>query len=137
MTRGVPLAMRRGISVVLLGGAAGLLLGGMVALGSTWMSGGSEALRSEWSWTYVALIALAGGVPIGATTALIADRALLATLSTTALIKQLPVLFSFACLGSLPGLIHPMIPLLTAPLFLLGGAAWIRTRLGGPPTAGM
>jgi len=118
--------MRREISSVLIGGISGVLLGGMVALMTMWLSGGTEVVTSEWSWTYVALVALAGGAPIGAASAFITDRAILATVPTTPVVKQLPRLFCCALVGSLLGLIHPLIPLLTAPLSLIAGAVWIR-----------
>src|SRR5262245_4503705 len=120
--------MRREILAVLFGGLSGMLLGGLVALASIWLSGGTETVSSDWSWTYVALVALAGGAPVGAASAFIADRAVLAPVRTAPLLRRLPVLFACAFAGSLPGLIHPLIPLLTAPLSLIAGAAWVRQQ---------
>jgi hypothetical protein len=121
--------------VALIGAGSGFVLAAFVAVASMWLSEGSSALGRDWAWDYVLLVGVAGGMPVGAASALLVFGAFLAAIPSPALLRRLPTLFAFALLGSLTGVLHPLIPLLAAPLALVAGAVWVRRSWSSETTS--
>ena len=118
--------MTRELLSMLLGAISGLLIAAALTFGSVLIT--SDSTAPPWTWSYVRLVSVALGVPIGAASAFIAYRFLLVRVPTDVLVRWLPWFICVAFVGALPALLGSVIAVFTAPLLLFAGAAWMRSR---------